>query len=145
MRGFGLSVATEAASKASISAAIGVHHQDHPPGAVQAHGLANLLQDKLSVCLVLRRSQALGATGNLDKIGIRHTDALEELSEAQIKSVIEAPENSCVALIRLARRVEVKNLFRDGLLRRFSVVYLTGELMFPAAVRVALPSAARAR
>ncbi len=76
MRGFPLSVTAKAGGEASIGATIGVHHQDHPPGAVQAHGFANLLQDKFTLNLEFRRGQALGTTGDFDGIGIRYTDSL---------------------------------------------------------------------
>src|SRR5580700_326684 len=111
MRGFGFSIAAEAVCETSIGAAIGVHHQDHSPGTVQPDGLANLLQHKLAVGLVLRRGKAFGAAGNFDGIGIHHADALEEFSESKVKPIVEAPENSSVAVILLAGSVEVKNFF----------------------------------
>ena len=65
---------------------------------------------------MLRRSQALGAAGNFDGVGIRHADALEELATPQVESVIEAPKDGRVAMIVLARSLEVKHLFHNGLL-----------------------------
>src|ERR1039458_5649189 len=113
MHGFGLGVAAEAAGKASIGAAIGVHHQDDPPGPVQPYRLANLVQHELTFGLVLRRSQAFGATGDFNGVTIHHADALEELAKAQVKPVIEAPQDGRVALILIARSFEMKNFFHD--------------------------------
>src|SRR4029077_17605582 len=96
-----------------IGAAIGVHHQDRPPGAVQAHGLANLVEDEFTVALVLRRRQTLRSASNFDRVGIHHADALQELAKAQVKPVIETPEDGGVAMILLARSIEMKNLFPE--------------------------------
>src|SRR5258706_360559 len=114
MCGFGFRVASEATGEASIGAAIGVNHKNYPLGLVQAHGFTNLVQDKLTICFEFRRGQALGAAGNLDGIGIIYPDALEKLAKSQIKPVIEAPEDSRVALIPLARTFEMKYLFHDA-------------------------------
>jgi hypothetical protein len=113
MRGFRSSVAAKAARKASIGAAIGMYHQNHPSGPMQSHRLTDLFQHKLAVRLLLRGSQTLGAAGNLNGVGIDHTDALEELPESQLKSVIEAPEDGRVAMVLVARSVEVKQLSHD--------------------------------
>src|SRR6266404_1258296 len=113
MRGFPLSVTAKAGGEASIGATIGVHHQDHPPGAVQAHGFANLLQDKFTLRLEFRRGQALGATRDFDRVGIRDAEALEKFSKSQLEPVVEAPEDSRVAMILFARSVAMKNLFHD--------------------------------
>lgn len=51
-----------------------------------------------------RRSQHPGAAGNFDRVRIRYPDALEELPEPQLKSVVEAPEDSRIALILRAER-----------------------------------------
>ena len=112
-RGFGFNVAAERAGKAPVGAAIGVHHQDHPLGVVQAHGFANLLQHELTVCLHFRQSQGLGATGNFDGIAINHADALEKLVEPQFKPVVETSKDGRVATVPFPRRVEVENLFQD--------------------------------
>ena len=56
--------------QSAVGAAIGVQHQDHAPGAVQANGFANLFQDEFAFGLQLGRCQALGATGDLDRVGI---------------------------------------------------------------------------
>lgn len=114
MRGFRLSAAAEASGKPSISAAIGVHHQDYSLGAMQRHRLSNLVQHKFAIRLTLRRSEALGAARHSDGIGIRHPDALQEFAEGQIKSIIEAPKDGRIALIALARRIKMKNLLQDA-------------------------------
>jgi hypothetical protein len=80
---------------------------------VQSHRRTDLFQHKLALRLVLRRSQTLGAAGNLNGIGIDHTDALEELPESQLKSVIEAPEDGRVAIILLARERRSGTAFHD--------------------------------
>src|SRR6202035_6141386 len=108
VRGFGLSVAAEAVGQASVGPAIGVDHQDHPPGAVQAHGFTNLIEDKLAVGLKLRRGQRLGAAGNFDRVSVHYADAFEEFAKTQVETVIEAPQDGRIALVSLARRLEVK-------------------------------------
>jgi hypothetical protein len=49
MRGFGSIIAVKASLKAPVGAAIGMDHQDDPLGGVQAHGFANLFQDKFAI------------------------------------------------------------------------------------------------
>ena len=61
---FGFRVAVERVQTA-ISAAVGMRQQQHPPGSMQLHGPANLLQDKLAVGFQIRRYKTLHATGNL--------------------------------------------------------------------------------
>ena len=71
MRGFGLRHRRRNVGEASVGATIGMHHQDHALGVVQAHGRSNLLQDELTVGLQFWRGQGFGAAGNFNGIGIR--------------------------------------------------------------------------
>jgi hypothetical protein len=52
--------------------AIGVHHQNHPLGPMQAHRGADSFEDKFAIAFALGRSQELGASGNLDGVGVGH-------------------------------------------------------------------------
>ena len=92
-----------------------MQHQDHQPGAVQAHGFTDLVQDEFAVALVLRRCQAFRAAGNFDGIGVGDSKTLEKLGESQLEAVVEAPDHRRVAMIFLARRIEMKNLVHGRL------------------------------
>jgi len=72
-----------------------------------------LLQHELAVPLMLRRRQALRASCNLDRIGIEHADALQELAEPQLEPVVETPYDCGIAVVLLPRRIEVKDLLQD--------------------------------
>src|SRR5258708_39813656 len=114
MQSFGSSIAAKAAGETPVGAAIGVNHQDNAPGPVQVHRFANLLQHEFTLCLEFGRSQAFGATGNLDGVGIVNANALQEFAECQVKPVVETPKNGGVALIPLPRTFEIKYLFHDA-------------------------------
>jgi hypothetical protein len=45
------------------------------------------------------------ATGDLDGVGIRHADAFQELAESQLKAIVEAPDDSRIAVVFFAGRV----------------------------------------
>src|SRR5712692_10023012 len=109
MLGFGACSAAEPSSQPAISATIGMQHQEHALCLVQAYRLADLLQNKLAVRFVFWRCQALRSPRNLDRVGVEHADALEELSESQFETVVETPDDSRVAMILLSRSVEVKD------------------------------------
>src|SRR5580700_6984550 len=118
MRGLSLRVATEGAGQASVGAAIGVHHQNDSSGPMQPYRLANLIQNERPVAFLLWRSQALGASGHLDRIGIDHTDALEKLAKSQLKAIVEAPEYGGVAVILFPRSVEMKDFLHESIVAR---------------------------
>jgi hypothetical protein len=81
---------------------------------VQADRVANLIEHERPLGLVLRAGQALGASGDLDGIGVEDADALQEFPERQFKAVIEAPYDGGIAMVLFARRVEVKDLAHGG-------------------------------
>src|ERR1700685_358804 len=110
MLGLGLRIAAKS-SESAISAAIGVHHQNHALCAMQSHRLADLFQHKHALAFALRRSHALGAARDLDGIGIHHADAFEKLAKSQLKAIVETPQNASVAVILLPRRVEINTFF----------------------------------
>src|ERR1700722_7301253 len=107
-------VPTESFRQPAISTAIGMHHQDHAPGSVEAHGFADLIEDELTIRLMLRRSHDFGASGNLDGIRIGHANTLEELAESQLKAIVEAPEDGGVAMIFFTRSIEVEYFFHEN-------------------------------
>src|ERR1700756_3184866 len=84
-------ITVKASRQTAISATIGVHHQDHPFRSVKPHGLADLFQHEFAIALALWRSHDLCSAGNLDGIGVDHSNTLEELAKAQFKTIIEAP------------------------------------------------------
>jgi hypothetical protein len=57
------------------------------------------------------RCHAFGAACDLDGIAIQHADALQKLPKTQLKAVVEAPQDSRIAMIFLTRSLEVKYLF----------------------------------
>jgi hypothetical protein len=117
--GLGPLIAAESSEKAVISPAVGVQHQNRAPGAMEAHGLADLIQNKLAVGFMLRRSQGFGAASDLDWVRVDDPDSAQELSKGQLKAIIETPKNDGIALILLTGRVEVKYFFHpEGLARR---------------------------
>jgi hypothetical protein len=59
---------------------------------------------------MLRRRHTLGASRDLDGIGIIHPDALQKFPEPQLETVVEAPQDGRVTLIFVTRSVEVKHL-----------------------------------
>jgi hypothetical protein len=59
---------------------------------------------------MLRRRHALGASRDLDGIGIIHPDALQKFPEPQLKTVVKTPQDGRVTLIFVTRSVEVKHL-----------------------------------
>src|ERR1700722_7193521 len=115
MGSFGGRISAESSSQPAIGAAIGMHHQDHPSRAVQAHGFADLIEDELAIRLALRRNPDFGASGNLDGIGIHHANPLEKLAKSQLKAIVEAPEDGSIAMILFARSIEMEYLFHENL------------------------------
>jgi hypothetical protein len=85
---------------------------------MQPYRLANLIQNERPVAFLLWRSQALSASGHLDRIGIDHTDALEKLAKTQLKAVVEAPEYGGIAVIFLPRSVEMKDFLHESIVAR---------------------------
>src|SRR5580692_4625893 len=65
---------------------------------------------------MFRRRHALSSASDLDGIGIRDTDALQELPKPQLKAVVEAPQDRSIAKILLSWSVEVEYLFHQSLL-----------------------------
>src|SRR5215831_2488516 len=108
--GFGIGKCCHAA----ICPAIGMDHEDHASGVVQPHGFADLLQDEFAFGLLVRRCKALGAACDLDRIGKNHADTFEEFAESNVEAVIETPDDRGVAVVPVARRVEVEYLFQSG-------------------------------
>src|SRR5262249_44159728 len=94
----------------AVSAAVRVQHQQDGLCAVQCHGLAQLLQDKLTVTLPVITGQAPGAAGHADRIVMGDTKALDELAQCHLKAMVEAPDNSGVRLVSFPWRLKVKNL-----------------------------------
>jgi len=116
MRGLGLSVSLEAALQTTVRAAIGVGHQYHTPGSMQAHGFTDLIQNKLAGAIRTGRSEVTRASSELNVIRIYNADALKKLAEPVIEAVVKAGQNGRITNVPLARRVNVKNLFQYGLL-----------------------------
>ena len=83
----------------AVGAAIGMKHQNDASRSMQADGFADLLDYEFAISLVLGRGQNFRATGDLDGVGIQHADAFEKLSEAEFESVVEASQDSGVAVI----------------------------------------------
>src|SRR5205809_3575180 len=84
MLGFGGGVVLEGL-EAAVGSAVRVNHQNHALGTVQTDRFTNLVEDEFAVGLRLRRRQALGAAGDLDRVGIDDSGALEILSKAEIE------------------------------------------------------------
>src|SRR5438270_5645035 len=101
-------VAAEPSGQSTVRPAIGVQHEDHTIGAVQPDALFDLLEHELAIALVIGRGERLRAPGNLDRVGVVYTDALQKLAESRVEAIIEAPDDRRVALVFLARRVEVE-------------------------------------
>src|SRR5271155_1337561 len=116
MEGFSLHIPMEATRQSSIGSAIGVQHQDDPFRSMQAYRLADLFQHEFTIALALGRSQALGSAGNLDGVGVDHANLLEKLAKAEIKAIVETPENGRIALIFSTGSVEVEDFLHGDLL-----------------------------
>ena len=81
---------------------------------MQAHGLAYLIQHKVTIGFVFGRGQGLGTARNLYGIRVDDSDAAEELAEGEFKAIIETPKNNCVALILLAGRIKVEDFLHSA-------------------------------
>src|SRR5438270_5528246 len=92
---FGLrACVTTEGGQSSISSTVAVQHENHTLCFMQADRCANLFQDELAIGLLLRRGQALRATGNPDRIGIRNARPPEKFGKPQLEAVVETP-NDC--------------------------------------------------
>jgi hypothetical protein len=83
---------------------------------MKANGFPNLIEHELSVSFMFRRRHTLRAAGNLDGIGIHHPNPLQEFAKSKFKPVIEAPQDSGVAMILFARSIEVEYFLHNTLL-----------------------------
>ncbi len=81
---------------------------------MQPDRFPDLLQDKFPIALMLGSRQALGSARKFNRVGILDTDALEEFSKSEFKTVVEAPEDGGIAVVFLTRSVEVEYLFQRG-------------------------------
>ena len=97
-------------SQTTISPAIRVEHEQHSVGAVQMHGAANLLQDKLPVGLRVFPGQTPGPSGNAYRIKRIDVEPLDQLAQRLLKTMVEAPDNCGIALVAFPWRFEMENL-----------------------------------
>jgi hypothetical protein len=79
---------------------------------MQKNRLADLIEYEFAVRRAVRRRQAFGAARDLNRIGVDHSDALQEFAEAQIKTIIETPDDGRVAPVFFAGGVEVEEFFQ---------------------------------
>src|SRR5205807_9382528 len=93
-----------------VSSTIGVQHQDDGLRAMQAHGLTNLFQDKLAITFMFGRRQAFCSSGYADGIGIEHPNALQQLAERGLKTIVVAPYYGGITSVFLTRGGEMQYL-----------------------------------
>jgi len=98
-----------------------VEHEQHSIRAVQVHGAAKLLEDKLTVGLGVFPGQTPGATGNAYRIKRIDVEPLDQLAQRLLKTMVEAPDNCGIALVTFPRRFEMENLANGG--PRLSGIY----------------------
>jgi hypothetical protein len=108
MERFGLSIAAEG-RQASVGSAVGMHHEDGAAGSMQADRFADLVDYELAVGFPVGGGQALGAARHANRIGMHDAGAFEQLAEHQFKAMVEAPNNSRIAMIMIPRGIEVQD------------------------------------
>jgi hypothetical protein len=108
---FGFGLAVEASVETAIGAAIGVEHEDGEFGSVEPDGFTDLFEDEFAVGFVFRGGEAFGSAGDFDGVGVEDSLAPEVFGEAELKAIIEAPDNGGVAMVFRARGVVVIDLF----------------------------------
>ncbi len=118
--GFGPGIAAKPALQATVSAAIGVHHENHEFCAVKADGFAKLIEDELAVAIVFRRCESFGAAGDFNRIRVHNSKPFQELAESELKAMIEAPHDGRITHIGPARRIEVEHLLHHQTFSRES-------------------------
>src|SRR6266566_4857125 len=90
MLGFGFRISLKAARQPTVGSAIGMQHQDRAVGSMQADRLLDLIQHERAVELLVGGSERLGASGDLDRVGLNNPDALEQLSANRVEAIVEA-------------------------------------------------------
>src|SRR5258708_22377366 len=108
MVGFGVAVSFEM-RQAAVGRAVGVAHDQHAFGLMQANRHADLFEDEVLFEVVTRRSQGLGSAGDDDHIGALDTLLLQELSHGRADAVIEAAENGGVGYVLIGRPSQNEN------------------------------------
>src|SRR5689334_7077037 len=114
--------------QAAVRAAVGVEHEQHGISAVQLHGAANLLKDELAVGLGVLAGQTPGAAGHANGIERINVEALDQLAQRLLKTMVEAPDDRGIALVSFARRFEMENLANGRPLRRDYYSWRTSDL-----------------
>ena len=87
-----------------------MQHQNDQLRLVEAYGCPNLIENKFAVVFAFGRSQALGAAGDFDLVHVENAAPLQIFAEAEVETVIEAPDHGRIALVILTRRVEMIHL-----------------------------------
>ncbi len=112
MVGFGVAVSFEM-RQAAVGRAVGVAHDQHAFGLMQANRHADLFEDEVLFEVVTRRGQGLGSAGDDDHIGALDTLLLQELSHGRADAVIEAAENGGVSYVLIGGRVKMEDLAHE--------------------------------
>jgi hypothetical protein len=88
-------------------------HQNHPTRLVEADRFSDLVDNKLTVRFAIRGCEGFRTARDFDRVGVEHTQALEELPESGFEAIVEAPNDSGIGPICLARRIEMEDLFQS--------------------------------
>ena len=81
-----------------------------PERCIERAGNANLAQDKFTIAFPFRRGQAFGAACDFDRVRVGDPEPLQELGKAYVEAVVETPYDGRVAVIFLARCIEMVDL-----------------------------------
>lgn len=100
--GLGSAIALEV-REASIRGAIGMAHDEHAPGLVQADRHADLFENELLLEIITRRGEGFGAAGHDDHVGALNGLLLQEFSDGSADPVVEAAEHRSVGDIGFGR------------------------------------------
>lgn len=77
---------------------------------VQLHGFADLFQNELPVSFQVVAGQALCASGHQDRINMLCANALDQLAEHQVKTMVKTPDDRGIGFIPCPWGVEMKYL-----------------------------------
>src|SRR5580698_206680 len=100
--------------EAAIGGAVGVAHQKHALGVVQADRHAHLFEDEVALEVIARGGQGFRAAGYDDHVRPCDALTLEKLVGGQTDALIETAEHSGIGLVRLWRRIEVEDFFHSA-------------------------------
>src|SRR5258708_11233752 len=99
--------------QAAVGCAIGVTHQEYTLRLVQQDGHAYLFEDEVTLEIVARRSQSLGAACYDDHVGTQDAPTLEKLVYGRADALVKAGEHGGVGDVGIRRGIEVKYLVHE--------------------------------